>query len=246
MRHRRIHLALAGFLAVSAVWVGTGLFRDDDAGRTLTAVPAPVAAVERSSDDAPAARMGEGLDVGTVDSVDEDTTVVAAALRGEPGARAAAVGWVAVLGRLLASGPIATGELLGELLTEEAAAETADGFRRERQRFIEQFGVDPSQALWVESPLTVHVAELSGDRATVLVWSQLIAGSPEATTVDAVYRTHTVSLLWERDRWRVDDVSRREGPTPMVAAGELPSPGEHFAVVAAWTPAVLAGVPVED
>jgi hypothetical protein len=242
MRHRGIYLAAAVFLAASTGWVGLNLLRgDDDTDGQLQQVP--IVADE--------AAPGEVASVGA-DDVDDALRAVGGAgsgsggVRGVAGARAAALGWVSALGRLIELGPIATAELLGEVLTEEAAAETVEGFRRERELFVERFGVDPSRALWIDSPLTVEVAELSPERAVVLVWSQLITGSVNASAVDVVYRTHTVTLLWERNGWRVAEVSRRHGPTPTVAAGELPSPGEEFATVATWTPAVLAGVAGEE
>jgi hypothetical protein len=59
-----------------------------------------------------------------------------------------------------------------------------------------------------------------------------------------LWRTHTVTLLWEEGSWRVDDVTRRDGPTPVLAAMELPSPGAEFDPVIGWTAAVLAGTSV--
>ena len=59
-----------------------------------------------------------------------------------------------------------------------------------------------------------------------------------------LWRTHTVTLVWEDEAWRVDDVVRRDGPTPVLAAMELPSTGAEFDPVIGWTPAVLAGTSV--
>ena len=52
-------------------------------------------------------------------------------------------------------------------------------------------------------------------------------------------------LVWEDDDWKVDDVTRTEGPTPQTMAENLPSSGAEFAAMAKWTPAVLAGSSVE-
>ncbi len=241
--HKATWFAAGGFLAVSVGWVGVNLLGDDDStGRRLTAVPG--VGVDSASSE-PATLAVGGSRVAGADLRREDGAAMAG-VGGELGARVAAVEWVAALGELITLGPIATGERLGELLTEQAATATADGFRRERQEFVERFGVDPSRALWIESPLAVQVAELAADRAVVLVWSQLITGTADASTVHAVYRTHMVTMLWERDRGRVDDVTRREGPTPQVAPGELPTSGDEFAVVADWIPAVSAGAEMED
>ena len=86
---------------------------------------------------------------------------------GEPGARAAAVGWVAALGPLMRMGPVATGDTLRALMSDQAATDTIATFRDERSRFARQFGADPANAIWVESPLQVDVVEITDGSATV-------------------------------------------------------------------------------
>ena len=163
----------------------------------------------------------------------------------KPGARAAAVGWVSALGALMQMGPVAAGDTLRALLSDRSVADTIDEFARERKRFTKQFGADPVLALWIESPLQVTVDSLEAGRATVRVWSQLLMGVDSESSVTVQWHTQTVSLVWEHDDWRVDDVSRVEGPSPLPSAGVVPSPGREFAGPAGWTPAVSAGSPAK-
>jgi len=234
MRHRGLFVALAVFLALSAGWVGfqTLTGGDEPVERATVQVPVVTGDDHSRNTDGGAAVSGptgdsSGVPVGYV--------------RTAAGARAAAVGWVSSLGSLMRLGPIATADTLRALTTARVAAATIDALRAERDQFTERFGADPSRAIWIDAPLAVDVAEWSPDRAVVRVWAQLVVGAPTGAAVQAMWRTHTVTLLWEGEDWRVDDVTRIEGPTPQVTGGDLPSTGSDFAAVAEWTPAVLAG-----
>ncbi|MEP7112196.1 MAG: hypothetical protein ABI862_02930 [Ilumatobacteraceae bacterium] len=176
---------------------------------------------------------------------DDEWGVPTGYLRSKQGAQAAAVGWVGALGPLMLMGPIAVRDALRELLTAAAAEPTIDGFRAERQRFKDTFGADPLLGIWIESPLQVDLVEFAPDRAVVKVWSQLLMGAA-SNGVQVLWRTQSVALRWERDDWRVDSVIRVEGPTPVASPTMLPSPGSDFAVLAGWTPAVLAGSSVKE
>lgn len=165
-------------------------------------------------------------------------------VRTRAGARAAAVGWVSALGPLMDMGPIARNDTLTALLSERAAAETIEEFRGERERYIAEFAVDPSEAMWLESPLTVNVDRFDVSTSTVRVWSQLLVGL-DGERVAVIWRTHTVTVMWERGDWRIDDVSRTPGPTPTPMDGELPSPAAEFDDATDWVPAVVAGSSVE-
>jgi hypothetical protein len=160
--------------------------------------------------------------------------------RSVAGVRAAAVGWVAALSDLMGMGPIARADTLRELLSQRAYTETMDDVAAERDRFRAEFGRDLSQGFWIDAPLAVEIVESAPERAVVEVWSALLFGMT-TERVEVLWRTQAVTLVWERGSWRVDDVTGREGPTPVPAATALPSSGSEFEDVAGWRPAVLAG-----
>ena len=91
-----------------------------------------------------------------------------------------------------------------------------------------------SQAVWRDAPLTVQIVSAESTRAVVEVWSVLLFGTT-GERVEMLWRTHSVTLVWEDEAWRVDDVVRRDGPTPVLAAMELPSTGAEFDPVIGWT-----------
>jgi hypothetical protein len=240
-RQRRPTLAVVAAVAVVAGvgWVAVSHLVGGSAAAQRTSVAVPVVTGGPSSsppgatDPAPAGPDGDssGVPTGYVDT--------------EAGARAAAVGWVSSLGTLVRLGPIATADALRAVSSARVADATIDRFRTERDQFTDQFHADPSQAIWIESPLTVTVSDYGSDAATVRVWSQLVVGVGSGSTVQVLWRTHTVRLVWEDDDWKVDDVTRVEGPTPQTTAENMPSSGAEFEAVSKWTPAVLAGSSVE-
>lgn len=229
----------AAFLAASGLWVAIKTFGSDGEDAAPPAVP--VRAVTHPASTGPGA--GGAGDPASAGPADDEWGVPVGYRNGEPGARAAAVGWVAALGPLMRMGPVATGDTLRALMSDQAATDTIATFRDERSRFARQFGADPANAIWVESPLQVDVVEIGDASATVRVWSQLLVGVP-TDSVQVLWRTQTISLVWEGDDWRVADVSRVEGPTPLTVPGALPASGGELAAVAGWTPAVWAGTDV--
>ena len=106
-----------------------------------------------------------------------------------------------------------------------------------------QFHSDLSQAVWVDAPVSVQITSAASTRAVVEVWSVLLFGTLRSR-VEMLWRTHEITLVWEHESWRVDDVVRRDGPTPILGADAMSSIGADFAQVAGWTPAVLAGTSV--
>ncbi len=226
-------IAAVGWVAVSHLVGG----RSSAAQRTSVAVPVITSVASNSPPGATeSVTAGPDDDSSGVPTGYVDTTA---------GARAAAVGWVSSLGTLIRLGPIATTDALRAVTSARVAEATIDRFRTERDEFTTQFHADPSQAIWIESPLTVSVTDWTSDEVTVRVWSQLVVGVPSEATVQVLWRTHTVRLVWEADDWKVDDVTQTEGPTPQTMPENLPSSGAEFEAMSQWTPAVLAGSSVE-
>jgi hypothetical protein len=238
-QHRRWSKAGVIALAVVAVGgvVGPRLVgdRSGDRQRVSATVMAPAASIEGDSDGGEKATVAAPTRASWGVPVGYPRTVA--------GVRAAAVGWVAALGELMGMGPIARTDTLRELLSERAYTETLDDFAAERDRFRAEFGMDVSQAVWIDAPLAVEIVEAASQRAVVEVWSVLLFGTT-TERVEVLWRTQVVTLVWERGSWRVDDVTGRVGPTPGPAATALPSPGSEFEDVTGWRPAVLAGTSI--
>lgn len=158
----------------------------------------------------------------------------------ERGAATAAVNWVASFPTIVRMGPIRLHDTISQLLTERASQIGSDEVVADYLALVDELGPDFARRIWIDSPLQVDVAAASAQSATVAVWALLVTGDPETRPVEAVWRTHRIKLVWERDDWRIDDVAITEGPTPVPTDLALPSPAGDFIEVDRWEPAVFA------
>lgn len=162
------------------------------------------------------------------------------------GARVAAVGWVASLPALLRLGPIRVEQTLTDRLSQRAVAAGVIGqVSSVRDDLSSQLGADLSRFTVTESPLTVNGELTSASSAVVSVWSAFVTASTPDAPVEVQYRTHRLSLVWEADDWRLDDLTVAEGPTPVTVAGQAPTGFVEYVTVAGWVPATAAGIEQE-
>jgi len=238
-------VAACGAVAAAA-WAPRPISSSDERPDVAPQVPAATGDahpidVADGDDAAPTAVPAEQLSVGPYGT---EWGVPSGYVRTPHGAEAAAVGWVSSLGELMRMGPIARSDTLHRLLSTRIARETLDDFNAERDRFIKTFGVDPAVGMWRESPLATEVVSASESQVIVRVWAQVTIGSDDR--VEVLWRTHTVTMIWQGDDWRVDDVTRVQGPTPAMSPGALPSTPGDLDDLAEWTPAVLVGAPARE
>ncbi|MDJ0771686.1 MAG: hypothetical protein QNJ12_23065 [Ilumatobacter sp.] len=166
--------------------------------------------------------------------------------RSERGAATSAVNWVASFPTVVRMGPIRLDDTLGQLLSERRAASGTDEVVADYFMLIDELGPDFASRVWIESPLQVDILDADASTATVAVWALLVTGDPEHGPIEALWRTHRIDLVWERDDWRIDDVVITEGPTPIPNEVALPSPASDFVTVDAWEAAVFADTTTED
>jgi hypothetical protein len=225
--------ALVGLLVV--VWaVRSFVLGEGSSDRPVADAPPSVVIVETLP--------GEG------EPVPADRVVAAGELSGIPvgyprtdqGATTAAVNWVASFPRLMRMGPLRLSNTLGELMTESAGPAGVAEAVADYWVLFDELGPEFRERVWIESPLQTNATSSSESVAEVRVWSVVTTGDPESGPIESIWRTHLITLMWERDDWRVDNVTVVEGPTPVPAEALLPSPPSDFDDVDSWTPAVFA------
>ena len=234
----RIKLAGIGLLVVMVGFWAVRSFVVDGPADSIS----PVASV-------PASAPSDGTRSDEVDEAKEPVAVVAAGdVAGIPvgyppsdrGAATAAVNWVASFPTIVRMGPLRLADTMTELLSAERSAAGSEEVVADYFELFNTFGAGFAERIWVESPLQVEVAETTSATADVRVWALLVTGDSTSGPVEAVWRTHHVSLVWERSDWRIDDVVIVEGPTPVPASRALPSAAAAFDEVDNWTPAAFA------
>ena len=165
--------------------------------------------------------------------------------RSSRGAVTAAVNWVASLPTVVRLGPLRLADTMSQLLSEDQGVAGAEEVVADYFELFDELGPDFASRVWIESPLQVTTTQTSDSAADVSVWSMLVTGDPVDGPIEALWRTHHISLVWERDDWRIDDVTIAEGPTPVPTGTALPSEPSDFVGVDSWEPAVFADTTTE-
>ncbi|MFD7861538.1 hypothetical protein [Streptomyces sp. NPDC059783] len=79
--------------------------------------------------------------------------------------------------------------------------------------------------------LGTSVRSYSAETATVRVWMSEVVGVPMSKSkmpVSGNWSTYTLILQWEKDDWKVATIDLTDGPTPLVAPDQSPSPSEEM------------------
>ena len=157
------------------------------------------------------------------------------------GARAAAIADVALTGNVAHAGVLARHDMITQLATADYAPTLGALTDHQINDLLDPLGrdnTDPTQLVWLETPLTARVARHHPDRVQVDVWSLLILGAPDAPTPRQAWRTVTITLTWEHDDWKVAAWTARAGPTPALAPEVDIADLAHLAGPAQWPTAL--------
>jgi hypothetical protein len=82
---------------------------------------------------------------------------------------------------------------------------------------------------WVVRPLAARIVAFASERATVAVWVVSVLSAADVAVPQSSWATVTVELVWVEGDWRVDGLTRRPGPTPVLDASDQPWPPEALA-----------------
>jgi hypothetical protein len=81
---------------------------------------------------------------------------------------------------------------------------------------------------WLVHPLAWRVESYSPDSASIAVWIVTLLSATGVAAPQTAWMTVTVDLAWVNDRWRVDAVRDRPGPTPMTGPQDDPWDAQRF------------------
>ncbi|GAC1517971.1 MAG: hypothetical protein NVS1B12_07870 [Acidimicrobiales bacterium] len=94
--------------------------------------------------------------------------------------------------------------------------------------------------IYRQSVLAARLVSYTPPRAQVQAWTLLVAGQAGvADNATATFATVTVSLVFERDAWKLDATSEQPGPSPQVsdAPSSVDSLAARLAGFVDWRPA---------
>ena len=154
--------------------------------------------------------------------------------RTREGAAAAATAYVGAL-----DGPALLDEpRLRKTLASITSAESLDGLVRAYEQAARQtrvrlgVGTLPEPVVILRTvPVGYRIDRFTPDAATVSLWRVGIVGSGATVEPQQSWRTETVSLVWERENWKVASFRSSPGPTPPLSASAPTPAGELFVSV---------------
>lgn len=190
--------------------------------------------------DAPNTDDGSSAEPASVVAAGELAGVPIGYPQSDRGAATAAVNWVASFPTVVRMGPLRLADSMTRLLSDERSASGSEEVVADYFELFDELGPEFASRVWIESPLQVTTSESTSETAEVAVWSMLVTGDQVDGPIEVLWRTHHVSLAWERSDWRIDDVTITEGPTPVPNDMALPSAPSDFDAVNGWEPAVFA------
>jgi hypothetical protein len=149
--------------------------------------------------------------------------------RSEDGARGAGVtvagayqGWLYLSDEALAASVTA-------VATPDAAERLVAELTGEVRLVRDALAVARGQVWWAVRPLAARVLRFSPEAATVAVWVLSVLSAVGVAAPQSSWSTLTVELAWVGGDWRVDELSRRPGPTPVLDASDQPWPAAALA-----------------
>ena len=155
-------------------------------------------------------------------------------------ARVLAIAAVASTGDVAAAGFASRSDLIESFTTTAFAPVLLDRTNEQLRELTREFigrGVDPSTLRAVEVPLTADVIATDGG-AQATVWSVLVVAAPGTSSPLQTWRTVTLDLVDEGERWAIDDWRSVPGPTPIPSTEGSYDAASAFDAPLSWPPVI--------
>ncbi|MGH9244000.1 MAG: hypothetical protein ACRD29_06730 [Acidimicrobiales bacterium] len=149
--------------------------------------------------------------------------------RSEAGARGAGLAVAATFQSWLYLTDVALAESISTVATADAAPRLIDELTGQVGLVRDALASTTGQVWWVVRPLAARMVSFGPDRAMVGVWVVSVLSAADVAVPQSSWSMVTVELAWVGGDWRVDGLSRRPGPTPILDASDQPWPPEALA-----------------
>jgi hypothetical protein len=128
-------------------------------------------------------------------------------------------------------------EAVAAVATPEAASRLSGEVTAEVRLLRDALLASPGPVWWVVRPLAAKVESYSSEQARVGVWVVGVLSAADVAVPQSHWVTVTVVLRWTGGAWRVDAVTERPGPTPVLDASDEPwLPEDLAATLAGFEP----------
>jgi hypothetical protein len=114
-----------------------------------------------------------------------------------------------------------TAEVLA-MSTTEAGRALADLTVSDLRTAREDLSLSPGPVWWIVHPLATRVASITSTAAEIEVWTVTVLSAVEIAAPQTEWLTVTVDLHHDGDRWLVEAIRDRPGPTPALGPGDDP------------------------
>jgi hypothetical protein len=85
-----------------------------------------------------------------------------------------------------------------------------------------------ARTAYFATPIAYRIASYSSAQAVVEGWGVSVVGNAEGLEPQATWGKTLTTLRWDGRDWRVDAVESKDGPTPSLAEGQVPSTAPDF------------------
>ena len=198
----RRRLLAPGLVAVLIFTIGMAIGRQGDSQEAASPLTATVTVTETGPASRPASRA---------------QNAAAGFARTRDGAVEAAAAYVGSLdGRALVD-PATLRRRLTDIASSEAREGLIRAYLAAAEQTRTQLGLETAPKPIVilrASPVGYRVDRFTPLASTVAIWRVGIVGSGATAEPQQAWRTETVSLVWEAERWKVAALSSKPGPTP--------------------------------
>jgi hypothetical protein len=150
------------------------------------------------------------------------------------GAVAAASAYISALGGPALLDTRRARRIVGSIASSAARRQLVSAYVQAAAQARARLGLDtiPAPVVIVRAAsLGYRVDAFTPTEATVSIWRVGIVGSGAAVQPEQSWRTETVTLVWEKDTWKVAGLASESGPTPQPAASLASTPAELFASI---------------
>lgn len=124
--------------------------------------------------------------------------------------------------------------VLDTMMTRESVSAQKRTDDQDASKLVSSLGLgkeDAGRMIMRAAPMGTQLSSYSPAVATVRIWMSELVGMTSADSplpVSANWTTYTLTLQWQRNDWKLADISQASGPTPLQTSDRAPDSVDAF------------------